>query len=332
MEQLLEEAFELLRQHRPAEAVARLQRVLLADPENFEALHYMGIARGKQGLLDEAENFLRRALAIRPNHALARYHLGYVLYRKGNLGEARWNLEEALRLDPSLEGARRLLAEISDLRAGENLANFWARAASATIDLAVLSLLSLALVLPVLVPVAIEGFESAPKGSTLEWEALGVGLTPLALVYVRAVQFGLSVLVYALPWAMWGRSPGMVALGLRFTDASGRRPARWRVLVRWLVYHGYYGAIVPAPLLGPLGAALDALFFVAGVGLFLANVVLISSTPKRQAVHDLVAGTFVVGGGLPAWLSLLIVVGVGLALTGVAGIVALASILLSLGR
>ena len=331
MEQLLEEAYELLRQRHPAEAVARLQRVLLTDPENFEALHYMGIARGQQGLLDEAENFLRRALAVRPNHALVRYHLGYVLYRKGNLGEARWNLEEALRLDPSLEGARRILSEMARPGVIENLANFWARAASAMIDLAVFSLLSMPFVLWVLMPAVTEAIRSAPSGVPFGWEELWVEVPPVALVRVRAVQFCFWLLVYALPWAVWGRSPGMFALGLVFSDAEGGRPAWWRVLVRWLVYYGYCGATIPAPLLGPVGRAVDLLFLLIGVGLFVANAILISFTPRRQAVHDLAAGTFVVGQSLPVWLSIVIILGVLLALVSIASILVFVAILPAIG-
>jgi len=315
MRELIEEALELLRQSRPEEAASRLRRVLLADPENFEALHYMGVALGQQGLLEEAEGFLKRALAVRPDHALARYHLGYVLYRRGSIGEAKCNLEEALRLNPSLEEARRLLSEIGGQEVLLNLANFWARAVSAAIDHVVHLLLSLPILLPIVVP-AISG--AAREANSL---LLRLEISPLPLFCANFALFSLSLLVYAIPWALWGRTPGMLATGLKLVDLRGRKPSPWRGVVRWLVYEGYQGAAAPAPLLGVLGGIISALFRLMGLGLLVANMVLIAATERKQAVHDLAAGTLVVGRSLPFRTSFLFLVGLFLA----AGVVILAT-------
>lgn len=321
---LLAEAFQLLKENRPAEAVQRLQKVLLSDPENFEALHYMGIARGQQGLLDEAENYLRRALGIRPDSALIRYHLGYVLYRKGALEEARWNLEEALRLDPDLTDAKKLLAEMAMPRVMENLTNFWARAASAYADFSMMLLLSLPLLVVIVLTFLRAGHEVSFFFRLPEAE---IEIPPSVLFYLQMASFLLSFLVHAVPWAIWGRSPGMFAFGLRLADREGRRPSSWRVLLRWLVYDGYQVVVLPAPFLGLLGRIYANAFSGLRFLLLILNIVLISATVKKQAVHDLAAGTFVVGRRLPAWLSILAILGLFLSLMAVFGVVLLITIL-----
>ncbi|NJQ08382.1 RDD family protein, partial [Streptomyces lonarensis] len=81
-----------------------------------------------------------------------------------------------------------------------------------------------------------------------------------------------SLVLEALPSAVWGRSPGKAATGLRLATMDGHdKPGAGSVLVRWLTY-------------SVLGVLL--------VGLL--NVVwCLWDRPWRQCWHDKVAGTFV---------------------------------------
>ncbi len=297
LEGLLEEAYQLLCQLRPEEAEERIQRVLSSEPGNPRALCYLGIVRLQQGRRGEAEQLLRHSLSLRPDQALARYYLGHLLYRRGAWEEARAHLEEALRLDPSLSQARQLLERLP--RFPGPLANFWARAVSATLDGFALSILILPAFIVFALPSVLSVFRShRPPGCGL------------ALGFATNLAFDLAVLVisglfYTLPWAIWGRTPGMVVIGLKLVDGRGEKPSFWRAFVRWLVYQGWSNFLTfPGFLAVVRGLFASFVSFVLSV----LNVVLISATPKRQAVHDLAAGTFVVGRSLPAWVGMLILV------------------------
>nr|WP_275942324.1 RDD family protein [Streptomyces spiramenti] len=92
----------------------------------------------------------------------------------------------------------------------------------------------------------------------------------LGMVFGAMLLVGL--ILEALPSAVWGRSPGKAAMGLRLATMDGHdKPGAGAVLVRWLTYS----------LLGVL---------VIG----LLNVVwCLWDRPWRQCWHDKAAGTFV---------------------------------------
>ena len=115
-------------------------RALAVTERNDVAHAHLGMLRGRQGRLEEADAHFREALRIRPSSALAhldlgtnlirqektdealvefrvalrldpsdpRIHtnLGGILERQGNLDEARSHFEEAIRLDPGFTAAR----------------------------------------------------------------------------------------------------------------------------------------------------------------------------------------------------------------------------------
>jgi Flp pilus assembly protein TadD len=82
-------------------------RALLAiDPENAEALNFIGYRYAEQGVrLDEAEVLLRRALQAAPRSGHIVDSLGWLMFRKGDVPRAVDLLEQAARLvgpDPAV--------------------------------------------------------------------------------------------------------------------------------------------------------------------------------------------------------------------------------------
>lgn len=93
-----------------AEAGDLYRRVLDADPANSDALHLLGLARGR--LQDPAAGaaLIRRALALRPDFAAAYTNLGNQLLRQERAVEAVSGYRHALALDPAQTVARGGLA------------------------------------------------------------------------------------------------------------------------------------------------------------------------------------------------------------------------------
>ena len=96
----------LERAGRPAEAVARVRAVLALEPDNAEALNFVGYTLAEQGQrLDEAELLVRRAMQLAPRSGHMVDSLGYIRLRRGDARQAVQLLEEADRLmgpDPSV--------------------------------------------------------------------------------------------------------------------------------------------------------------------------------------------------------------------------------------
>ena len=113
-EELCQEAFEFLQQGRLAAAVERLEKVLAARPEYFDAHHYLGIAYGYMGRLDQAEEHLRKAVELLPDNAPARYNLGLILHYRGQHEEAMKEFRTSLELNPYYEPVRKILAELGE--------------------------------------------------------------------------------------------------------------------------------------------------------------------------------------------------------------------------
>jgi glycosyltransferase involved in cell wall biosynthesis len=68
-------ALEAQRSARVAEAAALYQSVLNEEPDNFDALHMLGVARYELGELPQAEALVRRAIAVNPGVASAHANL-----------------------------------------------------------------------------------------------------------------------------------------------------------------------------------------------------------------------------------------------------------------
>jgi Flp pilus assembly protein TadD len=96
----------LARAGRPAEAVVEMRALLALDPENAEALNFVGYHWVEQGVrLDEAEALLRRAMAAAPRRGHIVDSLGWLMLRRGQVGRAVELLERAAQLtgpDPAV--------------------------------------------------------------------------------------------------------------------------------------------------------------------------------------------------------------------------------------
>jgi tetratricopeptide (TPR) repeat protein len=97
-QQLLEQAADLHRAGRLADAERTYRQVLSADPNNADALHLLGVLNGQLGRSDAAAQFICRAIAINPNVAVFHGNLGLTLDRMGRIEEALQSFEKALAL------------------------------------------------------------------------------------------------------------------------------------------------------------------------------------------------------------------------------------------
>lgn len=117
------------------------------------------------------------------------------------------------------------------------------------------------------------GRRGGPESMLWEWSGSDPGLFA-SLGGPLAARAAFLAIVVALV-AVRGQSPGKYLLGIRVVDAQGRRPGWARALARELL-----GKFVSTLILG-FGYAWAA------------------ADPRRQALHDKIAGTFVVSGHPP---------------------------------
>jgi len=89
-----------LGQNRYAEAAASFQQTLRLRPQLAEVHNDLGVALAKQGKPDEAIASLRQAVRLRPDYPEAHNNLGIVLGGRGQLAEAITHYQQALRGKP----------------------------------------------------------------------------------------------------------------------------------------------------------------------------------------------------------------------------------------
>ena len=147
------------------------------------------------------------------------------------------------------------------------VAGFWRRALAGAIDLAVLALTAGPIawgIHRIADPVPV-----APGARGLDL-ALSLATANFGLLLTRAGPFLVFVCLYFMVSVFWtGRTLGQRLLAMRVIDRHGRPPSLLAAVVRAL-----------AQLLGTLAAAFGPLW--------------IAIDSERRAVHDLVAGTYVV--------------------------------------
>jgi len=83
-------------------AEADFKRVLEIEPENADALNYLGytwVDRGEN--LTEAFDMIRKAVELEPNSGAITDSLGWAHYKLGQYQEAKSKLEDAVALSPS---------------------------------------------------------------------------------------------------------------------------------------------------------------------------------------------------------------------------------------
>ncbi len=82
-------------------ALVSMTAILELNPENVQALNYIGytyVTRGTK--LNEAEEMIRRALKLKPGDGYIQDSYGYLLLQKGQIRQATLELEKATRLRP----------------------------------------------------------------------------------------------------------------------------------------------------------------------------------------------------------------------------------------
>jgi predicted TPR repeat methyltransferase len=84
----LKEAVALHQRCELAAAEAAYERVLRAEPDQGDALHFLGVLKHQWGRNDEALELIRRAIDVLPGHAVIQNNLGNVLQDLGALEDA----------------------------------------------------------------------------------------------------------------------------------------------------------------------------------------------------------------------------------------------------
>jgi tetratricopeptide (TPR) repeat protein len=120
---MLEDAIQLHRAGRLAEAERGYRELLAASPDDAELLQLLGILRGQRGDLPEALQLVKRACELDPDNAARQYTLGELHLREGALDEAAAAYDQARMLNPNLSAAHSGLGQVAllrgDLAAGE---------------------------------------------------------------------------------------------------------------------------------------------------------------------------------------------------------------------
>ncbi len=91
----------LEKQNKVEAAEAAFRKVLELDPDNAEALNYLGYMLADRGLkLNDALSYIQKANEQVPNNGAFLDSLGWIYFKLGRLPEAEENLRKAVELDP----------------------------------------------------------------------------------------------------------------------------------------------------------------------------------------------------------------------------------------
>ncbi len=102
----------LWKAHSYEEAAADFQKELAHDPQNSQALAYLGDIVLKQGDVHRAETLLRRSVSLRPDNHLAFVDLGTIETENKQYQSAEQHLKRAVTLDPKQADAHYRLARL----------------------------------------------------------------------------------------------------------------------------------------------------------------------------------------------------------------------------
>ena len=83
-------------------AVAYLSEAIKYIPEDYDALHSLGVAYGLSGQPMMALEMFRRGVAISPDNATAHFNLGLAYQQVGDVGNAQKHRDIAIQLDPEI--------------------------------------------------------------------------------------------------------------------------------------------------------------------------------------------------------------------------------------
>ena len=82
------------------------RRILEVEPDQPDALNFLGVLTFQQGDAGEAIRLIRRSIEVAPDLADARNNLGNILRSQGQLEEACQEYQRAVELDPENAGSR----------------------------------------------------------------------------------------------------------------------------------------------------------------------------------------------------------------------------------
>jgi tetratricopeptide (TPR) repeat protein len=101
----------------PEEAIEAYGKYLAIQPDNPDVRTDMGIMYRALGDFDRAIEEFKKAAQLDPKHTNSRYNIGIVLlHDKGNVKGAIQAWEEYLKVDPNSERARRVKAQMENLK------------------------------------------------------------------------------------------------------------------------------------------------------------------------------------------------------------------------
>ncbi len=98
---LIKQAISLHQQGNFVGAEAIYKKILDADPNDFDALHMLGIINAQRGAFQEAEKLVRKALSIDSNVAKCFHNYGTILAELRRFEEAVSNYNKAIKLAPN---------------------------------------------------------------------------------------------------------------------------------------------------------------------------------------------------------------------------------------
>lgn len=87
------------------EAKSLYKKVLKKAPNNFQALHFLGLAEYETGKMDQAIRNMKRALLVEPNSAEAHSDIGCAYIAVHDMQKAAFHCNRAIELDPTLAAA-----------------------------------------------------------------------------------------------------------------------------------------------------------------------------------------------------------------------------------
>jgi len=103
--QVLQRAFAAHQAGNAAEAERLYKRVIRAVPDQFDALHLLGVLKAERGFPGEADRLIRKALEVNPRSAEALNNRANVLQRLKRWDEALASCDKALAIKPDFAEA-----------------------------------------------------------------------------------------------------------------------------------------------------------------------------------------------------------------------------------
>jgi tetratricopeptide (TPR) repeat protein len=102
------------------ESIRSMEKVLALDPQNADALNFIGYSYADRGMrLDEAEQMIVQALKIKPDNGYILDSLGWVYFKKNKYAKALNELKRAHELLPDDPNVIEHLGDVY-LKIGDN--------------------------------------------------------------------------------------------------------------------------------------------------------------------------------------------------------------------